>query len=139
MLLSALQRLWQRLTRRPPPGPPSKRARGNRAEAWAARRLQAQGYRILERNLVLGGGEIDLLALHEGWLVIVEVRSYRQAGGLPPHTVFSRDKQRRLRRLADHVVKRREWRRYSVRIDLVEVAVDERDRPVALEIYRGVC
>jgi putative endonuclease len=133
MRLPLLQRWWQRLTRlaRTPGRSPS--ARGARAERAAARHLRRHGYRILQQNLNLRYGEIDLLAIHQEFLVIVEVRSHKLGNPRPRETI-SRDKLRRLRRLADNVHKRPRFRRMSVRIDLVEVAVDERGKAVGFEI-----
>ena len=78
-----------------------------------------------------------MLALNEGFLVIVEVRSHK-LGGLRPRETISRDKLRRLRRLADQVHKRPKFRKLPVRIDLVEVAVDERGKAVGFEIIEAL-
>lgn len=56
------------------------RARGHAGELSAALLLLFKGYRILARNVRLGGGELDLVALGPWWqdrpapLVFVEVR-----------------------------------------------------------------
>lgn len=55
----------------------NKRAVGAAYEAKAAKHLESLGYRILERNYRCRTGEIDLVAMHEGCLVFVEVK-YRQ-------------------------------------------------------------
>ena len=131
--------LWKNLQARILGGPqPHTRVRGQSAEAAATRYLRRQGYRLLERNLHVAGGEIDLLAVQDGWLVIVEVRSYKQQGGHPPRETLSADKQRRLRRMAQELHKRPLWRDKPVRIDLVEVATDARDRAVGFEIIKGI-
>jgi putative endonuclease len=52
---------------------------GRAAEAAAARMLERQGYRILQRNFRARGGEIDLVAQDGATLAIVEVR-YRAGG-----------------------------------------------------------
>jgi len=53
---------------------------GRSGEAFVARRLEAAGYHIVDRNWRIRGGEIDLVALHGDVLVFVEVkvRSERQ-------------------------------------------------------------
>ena len=134
---SLLQAWWRRLARLWRPADRSPRARGARAERAAARHLRRHGYRILQQNLNLRYGEIDILALNEGFLVIVEVRSHK-LGGLRPRETISRDKLCRLRRLADQVHKRPKFRKLPVRIDLVEVAVDERGKAVGFEIIRAL-
>jgi len=50
---------------------------GNIGESQASRYLQHRGYRILDRNARLGRGELDIVALHKGILVFVEVKAHR--------------------------------------------------------------
>jgi putative endonuclease len=49
--------------------------RGNLGEAWAARALQASGYRILARRWRIPGGEIDLVAEDRDGYAFVEVKT----------------------------------------------------------------
>jgi len=70
---------------------------GARAEAAAARYLKRRGYRILERNLRTRIGEIDIVATHDDWLVVVEVRSRREDSPVSPRETLTRQKQRKLR------------------------------------------
>ncbi|HEX5451417.1 MAG TPA: YraN family protein [Candidatus Limnocylindrales bacterium] len=79
---------------------------GASAEAAVARRLRAEGWRILGRNLRVGRAEVDILAVDPGWagsgpaLVAVEVRWRRRRDfGLPEETV-DRAKVARLRSAA---------------------------------------
>ncbi|MBM3341594.1 MAG: YraN family protein [Betaproteobacteria bacterium] len=51
--------------------------RGEQAEARAARYLEAQGLKILERNYQCRHGEIDLIARDGATVVFVEVRARR--------------------------------------------------------------
>ena len=52
-------------------------ARGAAAEAFAARALERDGYRILLRNHRTPAGEIDLVALRRGIVTFVEVKARR--------------------------------------------------------------
>ncbi len=54
-------------------------ARGRAAEQAAAEFAAAQGWTVVERNLRVGGGELDLVALDGESVVVVEVRT-RSAG-----------------------------------------------------------
>ncbi|HRX25334.1 MAG TPA: YraN family protein, partial [Aminivibrio sp.] len=49
--------------------------RGRRGEEIAAAYLAGLGWTILDRNVVFRGGELDLVALSGGELVVVEVRT----------------------------------------------------------------
>ena len=74
--------------------------KGSIGEDTAAAHLALQGYRILQRNVRLPGGEIDLVCLDGATLVFVEVKSRSKAGfGSALHAVDAR-KRATLRRLA---------------------------------------
>ena len=92
--------------------------RGRAAEAMAAAYLELAGLQILERNVRLGGVEIDLLALEKQVQVVVEVK-YRSrsdfGGGL---AAIDAGKRNRLLRAASVLVARG---RPEVRIDVISV------------------
>jgi putative endonuclease len=79
---------------------------GRRAEDLVADRLERAGWRIVDRNVRLPSGELDIVALDGETLVFVEVKAGRVTATvgpeLPAHAV-GRRKQLKLRRLA------REW------------------------------
>jgi putative endonuclease len=79
---------------------------GKSAEALVAERLEQAAWRIVDRNVRLPSGELDIVALDGATLVFVEVKAGRVGATvgpeLPAHAVGSR-KQLKLRRLA------REW------------------------------
>ncbi len=80
--------------------PSNNGAKGRDGEERATGFLAAQGYRILARNVRVGGGEIDAVCLDGKTLVIVEVKrrdSARFGGAL--RAVDAR-KRATLRRLA---------------------------------------
>jgi putative endonuclease len=48
---------------------------GNRGEEIAVKYLQDKGYKIIDRNFRLKGGEIDIVAVKDGILIFVEVKT----------------------------------------------------------------
>ena len=62
-------------------GPPRDRRRaerrGRRAEALATLALRLKGWRILERNMRNGAGEVDIIARRGDVLIFVEVKARR--------------------------------------------------------------
>src|SRR5262249_20448883 len=80
------------------------RERGALGEDLAHRYLQKQGYTIVARNYRLpsGDAEADLIAWHEGELVIVEVKTRETAAFGPPDRAVGSSKERHLRRVAFH-------------------------------------
>ncbi len=85
--------------------------------------LKNHGYQILERNVRSPFGEIDLIALHQGTLVFIEVKSRRDNSFGFPEEAVNRQKQARLAKLAS-------WhlRRYSkipqVRFDVLAIQAE---------------
>jgi len=96
---------------------------GRDAETAAADHLARAGFRILERNVRLGHGEIDVVCRDGDVVVFVEVKCRRATWGDPPAAAVSWHKQRRLTRLAQHYLK---WRRLEAarcRFDVVSVTL----------------
>ena len=61
---------------------------GKYGEDLACRYLQKQGYKILERNFRIRGGEIDIVAIDGQTLVYVEVKARtRYQFGLPEESI----------------------------------------------------
>jgi putative endonuclease len=96
---------------------------GASAERRAARALDAAGLRVVEQNVRLPGGELDLVCRDgEAW-VFVEVKARRPGWDDAPRAAVSWAKQRRLVRLAQHYLKWRGLRDVRCRFDVVEVTV----------------
>lgn len=78
------------------------RARGDEVERLTEKFLKKKGLKLLERNYLIKGGEIDLVMQDGEFLVFIEVR-YRksQAHGSGAESVTTR-KQQRLNRAARH-------------------------------------
>jgi len=101
-----------------------RQALGRGAEDAAAAHLTRAGFRVVERNVRLGHGEIDLVCRDGDAVVFVEVKCRRATWGDPPAAAVSWRKQRRLTRLAQHYLK---WRRLGdvrCRFDAVSVTLD---------------
>lgn len=74
---------------------------GQQAEAWVAEELRGQGWDVIEQNWHGGGGELDLIAVRDRCLRIVEVRARSGESEIPIHETIGSAKQRRLRRAAE--------------------------------------
>lgn len=117
--------------------PTKKQTLGYFGEAAAAAALQKQGYRIIQHNWRCRFGEIDIVALHQGELVFVEVRTVRSPGLMSPEESVTTAKQERLTRLASLYIEAhaaaipasQPWR-----IDVVAVEVGRDGKVDRLEI-----
>jgi putative endonuclease len=96
------------------------RLQGGAAERLAAQHLQAQGLEVLARNLRCRGGELDLVCLDGGVLVIVEVRHRGRADFGGALASVNRRKQRKIIRATQFFWQRRaHWRAHALRFDVV--------------------
>ena len=103
---------------------------GRRGEDETAAYLTALGWRIVDRNWRCASGEIDIVALDGGELVIVEVKTRRGRGYGHPLEAVDPRKLTRLCVLAGA------WRRAhrgvragTTRIDLVGVLLPRHEEP----------
>jgi putative endonuclease len=97
---------------------------GRAAEEAAARFLERHGLRVVERNVRVGRGEIDLVCREGAVWVFVEVKCRQAWWGDGPGAAVSFEKQRRIARLAEGYLKWRGLRDPRCRFDVVAVTVD---------------
>jgi putative endonuclease len=97
---------------------------GRAAESHAAAYLEAHGYRLLERNWRIRGGEIDLIVEKAGVLCFVEVRT--RGPGARVQALESVDARKRslLVRAAQEFLVRHRLQNRRARFDVVAVATD---------------
>jgi putative endonuclease len=96
--------------------------RGAAAEDLASQYLQVRGLKILARNLRCKAGELDLVCLDGGVLVIVEVRQRGSAefGGARASVTWT--KQRKIIRTAQFFLRReKHWGNLPVRFDVLAI------------------
>ena len=118
----------------------SARALGEYGERLASRYLLAQGCTILDRNWRCARGEIDIVAMDGGSLVVCEVKTRTTEAFGAPFEAVTWTKRRRLRRLAGL------WRDdhpglapgAPLRIDVISI-LRPRDGRAQLEHLRGAC
>lgn len=84
--------------------------RGRAAEDFVSRWLESRGLQIWGRNLRLGYLELDIVALDQRVIVIVEVRSRTERSFTSPLSSLSHTKRKRLRYAAERL-----WKRYFLR------------------------
>jgi putative endonuclease len=111
---------------------------GRVAEALAEEYLTARGAIVLERNYTSEHGEVDLLLLHEGDLVAVEVKA-RGVEDLekPEEAIYTRQLRRIVRALAGYAAQadllENHWR-----VDLVAIETDADGTVRRLEHIRDI-
>ena len=94
---------------------------GNQGEDIACWYLKKQGYKILERNFRIRGGEIDIVAQDKDYLVFVEVKTrYSHEYGLPVESM-THWKIKHLLKTAMFYLQRVGWGDKPYRLDFVGV------------------
>jgi putative endonuclease len=101
----------------------ARRQLGEAGEDLAAAALKKQGYKILERNWRSPLGEVDLIATHGPYLVLVEVKTRRNLAFGGPREAVSPAKQAKLRRLAEYYVRQKRLQETPVRFDVVGITM----------------
>lgn len=112
-----------------------KKDKGDRGEERAAAFLEAQGYRILERNYRCPLGEVDLIARDGATVVFVEVKTRSSSRFGSPQAAVGPGKQKRMTAVALFYLKGRGWLTAPARFDVAAVSlVDGRE---AVTLYRN--
>ncbi|WP_402467759.1 YraN family protein [Isoptericola aurantiacus] len=99
---------------------------GRHGEEVAARHLVERGYELLDRNWRGTAGELDLVALDGGTLVVVEVKTRRGTAYGHPAEAVTPAKLRRIRRLTAQWLHEHPGPRRAVRVDVVAIVLPRR-------------
>jgi putative endonuclease len=110
---------------------------GRRGEDLAASYLESQGMLILDRNWRCPDGEIDIVALDGGALVVAEVKTRKSLAYGHPFEAVGPDKLARLHRLGSAWCRDHELRTPLHRIDVIAVLDDGAGEPL-VEHLKGV-
>lgn len=95
---------------------------GKEGEDRAAQILMKRGYKILERNYRTRSGEIDLIALHEGTVVFVEVKTRTSDAYGAPELAVNPRKQQRMVKAALGYIKYKKLHQVPCRFDVVAIS-----------------
>jgi len=103
------------------PRPDPRQALALAGERAAEAELERAGLTVLERRFRIKIGEIDLIAQRGRLLVFVEVKTRSGTAYGPPAHAVTRDKQRRIARVAEVYLQRRRWANRPCRFDVIQV------------------
>ena len=101
---------------------------GRAGERAAEKEARRRGMTVLERNLVAGGNEIDLVALDGEVLVFIEVKARRTDSHGAPEEFVDSGKQRRIIRAARAFLKHKRLLDRRRRYDIAAVRLDAKGR-----------
>ncbi|MEO6397211.1 MAG: YraN family protein [Tepidiformaceae bacterium] len=115
----------------------ARKALGDFGERVAAHRLEAEGLRILARNVRTPAGEIDLVAEDGTDLAFVEVRTRRELRGAAAESLTPA-KLQRMWRCAMEYCERHELLIDRARIDLLSIDLGPNGEAARVEHFRGL-
>jgi putative endonuclease len=118
------------MVRASPDGP----ARGRAGEDAAAEFLRKAGWTLLARNVLVRGGELDLVVERRGVIGIVEVKARSRDAVISPGEAVDPAKADRVRRAAEMWLSRHGAANLPVRYLLAAVELDDDGRPAAVRI-----
>lgn len=100
---------------------------GNYGEDIACAYLKKNGYEILDRNYVTNVGEIDIIAVAEGYLIFVEVKLRKSDAHGRASSAVNYHKQIKISQVASAYIAK--YRKFAVpvRFDVVEVYTDSNE------------
>ena len=115
----------------------NRRELGQRGEDLACRVLKKKGYRIIDRNVRLPGGELDVIARFKKTLVFVEVKTRTSTAFGAPQEAVDRRKQERLTRLAWTWLKQEGLEDSPARFDVVSILVNQDGDRARVEVFEN--
>ncbi len=104
----------------------NKRQKGSIYESRVCDLLSDRGYKIIERNFISRYGEIDIIALREGFICFVEVKYRKNADRGMPEEAISTSKIRKICRTSTFFLcSHRQYSKMQIRFDVATVLGDE--------------
>jgi putative endonuclease len=110
---------------------------GRRGEELAARYLQELGLTVIDRNVRMAWGEIDLVARQGDELVFVEVKTRIGDQSTAPDEIVGVGKLARLERMSAAYVERLGDPDVDWRVDVVAVVIGRNGRVVRIDHVPG--
>ena len=111
---------------------------GNYGEDLACEYLTKQGYKLLQRNFRIRGGEIDIVAMDGETLVFVEVKARWSHEYGPPAESMTSWKIKYLVKTAQFYVLKIGWGNKEYRLDFISIDfADDRDNP-KIELIKNI-
>lgn len=104
----------------------------------ACKFLKKNGYRILERNFRIRGGEIDIVARDKDTLVFVEVKTRYSLDFGPPVEAITPWKIQALLKTARFYVQRIKWGEREYRLDFVSVDLVDLKEDPRIELVKNI-
>lgn len=114
------------------------RRRGNDAERMTVQHLKKQGYRVLDTNVRLGHGELDIVAMDGNVLVGIEVKARKDDAYGSAYEAISATKAQRIASALTTYIHSRKLHHLSARVDLAAVSLGIDGAPLGVELITDI-
>jgi putative endonuclease len=94
---------------------------GKKGEEYAAKILEASGYKILEKNHKTPLGEIDIIAYDKKTLVFIEVKMRRSLNKGHPLEAVTEKKQKQIIKNSMFFLNEMNWHDKDIRFDVISI------------------
>lgn len=111
---------------------------GNYGEDLACKYLQEMGYKILERNYLIRGGEIDIVCKDGETLVFVEVKTRFSHEFGPPAESMTFWKIKALLKTAQFYVLKIKWGNKEYRLDFLGIDFADDPQNPKIELIKNI-
>lgn len=98
---------------------------GRRGEDAACAFLERHGYNVIGRNYRCRWGEIDIIAVKDGSVVFVEVKTRRSLKFGTPGMAVTYAKQQKIRTTALHYLQQHRGAYNKIAFDVIEIVADD--------------
>ncbi len=116
----------------------SNKSSGNKGEDLACKYLLDQGYKILERNFLIRGGEVDIVAKEGEYICFVEVKArWSHEYGLPVEAMTPW-KIKALLKTAQFYLLRMGWGNGPYRLDFIGIDFSEDKQNPKVELIKNI-
>lgn len=107
-------------------------------ETLASDYLAGKGYRIIKRNVHLGNQEVDIVCMHQGKLVVAEVKTKIKNRFARAEDMVNRHKLRNLKFASYKLVRIFPFSFSDLRFDLIAIEVDRVAKKVKIRHYKDI-
>ncbi len=101
--------------------PHARRLFGDASEQLAEQYLVARGYKILDRQFLTRGGEIDLVAEQGGEIVFIEVKARKSDEFGYPEAAVTKTKLRKIAQTAELYLRLKGLTEAAYRVDVIAI------------------
>jgi len=112
---------------------------GSKGEQLATKFLQNKGYRIIARNFKARYGELDIIALQNATLVVIEVKTrIGNQYGSPEEAITPRKLHEVTKTFEYFILLHPEFEPFPLRIDLVAILLNEEEQLLSLNHIENI-